>query len=124
MPTRFVILLHCLDNGEHWDLMIECGVALATWQLARNPLAPGTWPIPARRIGDHRKAYLEYEGPLSRNRGSVTRIESGTAKLTAHGSHRYTLQLTGTTLIGGFTLTRTTDDQWIFDRQQDSRPKA
>lgn len=124
MPTRFVILLHRLAEGEHWDMMIECGAALATWQLARNPLAPHPWPIPARRIGDHRKAYLEYEGPISGNRGSVERIESGTAKLTAHGSHRYTLQLTGTALAGDFTLTRIADDQWNFDRQQDSRPKA
>ena len=122
MPTRFVILLHRLGDGEHWDLMIERGSLLATWQLTRNPLDPGHWPIPARRIGDHRKAYLEYEGPLTRNRGSVTRIESGTAKLTEHDPTRYTLQLTGTKLSGDFTLAHTADDQWTFARRHDSHP--
>ena len=123
MPTRFVILLHRLGDGEHWDLMIERGDLLATWQLARNPLTPGAWPIPARRIGDHRKAYLQYEGPLTRNRGSVARIESGTAKLTEHGPTRYNIQFTGAELTGDFILTRITHDEWTFDRQDDSAPK-
>lgn len=124
MPTRFVILLHRLGDGEHWDLMIERGDVLATWQLARNPLTPGPWPIPARRIGNHRKAYLQYEGPLTQNRGSVTRIESGTAKLTEHGPTRHNIQFTGAELAGEFILTRIAHDEWTFDRQQDSPPNA
>ena len=33
MTSRFVILHHRLAGGEHWDLMLEHGESLATWQL-------------------------------------------------------------------------------------------
>jgi hypothetical protein len=78
---RFVILHHTLSHGEHWDLMIEQGEHLATWQLHRDPLQAGDAPIPALRISDHRLAYLDYEGPVSRGRGEVTRIAAGSCEI-------------------------------------------
>ncbi len=57
--------------------MLEQGEVLLTWQLLRDPTDPAGYPIPARRIGDHRKAYLDYEGPVSGGRGMVTRVEDG-----------------------------------------------
>ena len=77
MPLRFVILHHTVHGGEHWDLMLEQGNTLLTWQLLREPFELASLPIPARRIGDHRKAYLDYEGSLSRNRGDVRRVGEG-----------------------------------------------
>jgi hypothetical protein len=121
MPTRFVILHHRQGDGEHWDLMIERGDVLETWQLARNPLTPGPWPIPARRIGDHRKAYLEYEGPVSRNRGHVSRIDAGFVNRIDRTPTCYALQFTGAKLSGEFTLADTPDGQWTLDRRQGSR---
>src|SRR5262245_48875567 len=74
MP-RFVILEH--DYPErHWDFMVEVGESLWTWRLPVLP-QPGMGPIPATRIGDHRRAYLDYEGPVSGNRGTVVRREAG-----------------------------------------------
>ncbi|CAN5318460.1 hypothetical protein BH10PLA2_BH10PLA2_04330 [soil metagenome] len=73
MP-RFVILEHDWPH-QHWDLMLESGATLRTWRLAESPV-PGT-DIRAEPIADHRRAYLDYEGPISGNRGSVTRWDSG-----------------------------------------------
>ena len=115
MPTRFVILHHSLPGGEHWDLMLEHGDVLLTWQLQRDPTGPATFPIPARRIGDHRKAYLEYEGPVSKDRGTVRRVDTGTVELQQITEAKYDLVLRGRHLSGSMTLTATGSD-WVLER--------
>jgi DNA polymerase Ligase (LigD) len=74
MP-RFVILEHDWPQ-RHWDLMLEAEGVLRTWRLAA-PLTPGV-DIPAEPIGAHRLLYLDYEGPVSGNRGFVKRWDWGT----------------------------------------------
>jgi hypothetical protein len=75
LVPRFVILEH--DHPQlHWDLMLEFGEALRTWRLAEPP-EPGR-TVAAEAIGDHRRLYLDYEGPVSGNRGQVRRWDSGT----------------------------------------------
>ena len=54
----------------HWDLMLDTGETLRTWRL--EPALPGV--IRAEPLGNHRRAYLDYEGPVSGNRGSVQRL--------------------------------------------------
>ena len=74
MP-RFVILEH--DHPRlHWDLMLEHEGALRTWRLASAPTRPGD-VIDAEALGDHRLAYLDYEGAVSGERGTVTRWDGG-----------------------------------------------
>ena len=74
MP-RFVILTH--DHPfPHWDLMLETGGVLRTWRLLEEP-APGA-AVRAERLADHRTMYLDYEGPLSGDRGHVVRWDAGT----------------------------------------------
>ncbi len=74
MP-RYVVLEH--DHPFlHWDFMLEAGTALRTWRLAAPP-QPGT-SVAAEPIGDHRAAYLDYEGPVSGGRGTVTCWDAGT----------------------------------------------
>ena len=73
MP-RFVILEH--DHPVlHCDLMLEAGEVLQTWRLPRPP-EPGLM-MEATALGDHRPAYLAYEGPVSGNRGTVKRWDAG-----------------------------------------------
>ena len=76
---RFVVLLHKFPLGhqrdDHWDLMLEEDSKLLTWALTEMP-EPGK-SIPAVALADHRKLYLEYEGPISGDRGSVTRVLAG-----------------------------------------------
>ena len=113
MPDRFVILHHRLDHGEHWDLMLEHGDALLTWQLLREPVDHNSLPIPARRIGNHRKAYLDYEGPLTGDRGTVRRVDSGSLDIIEDTAQGLRIVLTGKRLHGSFILQKAGED-WAF----------
>lgn len=76
MPT-FVVLEH-IWAGVHYDVMLE-DVALGslrTWAV-EVPLTPGV-DLPARELAAHRLVYLDYEGPISGDRGSVRRLDRGT----------------------------------------------
>ena len=75
---RFVILHHLSPVGEHWDVMLEMDSALATWSIPPQHPAGNSFTCTATRLPDHRKDYLEYEGEISGNRGTVTRVSSGT----------------------------------------------
>src|SRR5689334_15846229 len=99
MP-RFVILYHDCPTthcrSSHWDLMFEAGDVLRTWALERLPRSwhevqnrttlrfPNCQPVAdddsvaALKLPDHRRAYLEFAGQISDNRGEVIRVESGT----------------------------------------------
>ncbi|MBI4718130.1 MAG: hypothetical protein HY763_10025 [Planctomycetes bacterium] len=113
MPNRFTILHHRTPDGEHWDLMLEQGDVLLTWQLPRRPASGADLPLPARRIADHRKRYLDYEGPINGNRGDVTRIEAGTVTFLESTSARFELELHSPRFAGRFALRRAGDD-WEF----------
>lgn len=87
MP-RFVVLRHSLpaeaERPTHWDWMFELNGVLETW--ATEPLNQLFGPseliepisVIAQRLADHRLEYLDYEGPVSGQRGSVARILRGT----------------------------------------------
>ena len=108
---RFVILEH--DHPErHWDLMLEVGPMLRSWRLAAPPEAPGT-VIAALAVQDHRADYLDYEGPVSGDRGTVA---LGRGRL--HGSTwRPTgglVQLEGRRVHGLVRLEPMAADRWQF----------
>ena len=69
---RFVILAHDWPT-PHFDLLLEVGSVLRAWRLSTAPLGP-VWAEPNF---DHRLIYLEFEGPLTDDRGTVTRWDSG-----------------------------------------------
>lgn len=118
MPSRFVILHHRHADGEHWDLMVEQGDVLLTWRLGREPVGRSSLPIPAKRIADHRKAYLDYEGPVSGDRGYVRRVDAGTVEFQESTSDCFILSMAGTRLSGRFTLLVSGDD-WVLTEAPD-----
>lgn len=106
---RYVILSH--DHPvQHWDLMFESGAVLRTWRLEAVPEAGVV--VAAEAIADHRRAYLDYEGPVSGGRGTVTRWETGTFELLDHQPGRLVARVTGVKLCGLLTLNRK-GDQWV-----------
>jgi hypothetical protein len=111
MP-RFVILEH--DHPElHWDLLLEDGSALKAWRLARPPENKGAM-IDALQLPDHRLHYLDYEGPISGNRGAVKRWDAGTYEFRADESGQALhLQFDGTRLHGPAVLERV-GTTWVF----------
>ena len=104
MASRFVILHHVVAGGEHWDLMLEHGGVLLTWQLVREPVDVASLPIPAKRIADHRSAYLEYEGPVSGGRGKVVRVDQGIVNFERLTGRCCQVELLGGRLRGRFCL--------------------
>ena len=104
MASRFVILHHVVAGGEHWDLMLEHGGVLLTWQLAREPIDAASLPIPAKRIADHRSAYLEYEGSISGGRGQVVRVDHGMVNFERLTERCCSIELLDARLNGRFRL--------------------
>jgi hypothetical protein len=96
MP-RFVILTHDWPF-LHWDLMLEADAALRTWRLLEEP-GPGR-SVPAEPLPDHRRAYLDYEGPVSGDRGTVARWDAGEFTWTEEADRALRLHLHGTRLSG------------------------
>jgi hypothetical protein len=143
MP-RFVLLYHdCPPNYErasHWDLMLESGDVLFTWALERLPrdwhavhartaaIYPDCSPlssanqVSAERLGEHRRDYLQMEGPLSGDRGTVVRVAAGTYAGNGELPGRWQIVLAGTELLGLVTLTQsdTDDSRWSLEH----RPSA
>jgi hypothetical protein len=119
MP-RFVLLYHdCpphLGKPSHWDFMLEDEGALLTWVLAEQPTVDGIdgSTIVAVRLVDHRLAYLDYEGPVSGDRGLVSRVDAGTFTWIERTPARVRVQLAGTILSGKAILTLVGGDAWEF----------
>jgi len=80
-PLRYVILHHTGIERPHYDLMLElsAGSELSTWRLPHWPPHPGDQFIP---LAKHRRDYLEYQGPVSGNRGQVKRVAAGHYRVT------------------------------------------
>lgn len=79
MP-RFVVLEHVAlnrgDRDRHWDLMVESEGELQTWALDDNPFT--VLQTGGIRLANHRLSYLDYEGPISGDRGEVRQVYRGT----------------------------------------------
>jgi hypothetical protein len=86
MP-RWVLLQHTLpDSTWHFDWLIQPSdtnpqAPLIAFRSALSPVDPAVIAFPAERIQDHRPDYLDYEGPISNNRGQVRRIAQGRARI-------------------------------------------
>jgi len=79
-----VLLRHDLPDGSsHIDWMFaqdaEARRRLVTFRTTPRPdeIMHAGAVLAVERIGDHRPAYLEYEGPISGDRGNVARVARG-----------------------------------------------
>jgi hypothetical protein len=116
MP-RFVLLRHECPPGfakpSHWDFMLEADGVLLTWELRELPAAwdgTGLDSVNATWLPDHRLAYLDYEGPVSGDRGDVRRVAAGTFELLEQNEQRIGATFDSSTIRGTIELTRTTDN--------------
>jgi hypothetical protein len=113
MP-RYVILQHETTGGQHFDFMLEMRGTLKTWSISQPPLRGvemGAEPLP-----DHRLAYLDYEGPISGGRGTVTRWDRGTYEVEYQSETELNLRLKGEKLIGKARLEQNPKikTDWVF----------
>lgn len=117
---RFVLLRHDCPadyrDGPHWDLMLERPDTaeehrLATWSLLALPAPwsepqasdqePASQAIEATKLPDHRAHYLDYEGPVSGNRGSVSRVAGGRVEWLEASDSLYRLRLSDNLRLAG-----------------------
>lgn len=108
MP-RFVILEHDWPT-RHWDLLLEAGGVLRAWRLRAEPV-PGA-VVPAVPNADHRLAYLDYVGPVSGGRGSVTRWAGGVFDWIEDNAERISIRVVSERISGSITM-RKRDDRWV-----------
>ena len=107
--SRFAILIHD-QPFVHWDLLVQRDEVLRSWRLLESPdrwrsAAESTF-LSAEAIGDHRLMYLDYEGPVSRERGRVARWDHGQAEWLTDSETSVRLRLSGSRLFGELTLDR------------------
>ena len=90
---RYAVLHHTGVESPHFDLLFEtaAGSLLTTYRSDRWP--PTT--VLGDRLADHRRIYLEYEGPISGNRGQVRRVAGGWCSLRVSGERATLLLDTG-----------------------------
>lgn len=112
-PQRFVILQH--DHPVlHWDLMLDTGEVLRTWRLEVEPASQAE--MRAFALPDHRRMYLDYEGPVSGDRGTVTRWDAGTYTLLEETPSRLRYQVDGHLMQGIVQMDRgIAGDEWTFE---------
>lgn len=111
---RFVLLRHECPPGfgkpSHWDLLLEDGDALLAWSFEALPAAGE--PIAALKLPDHRRMYLDYEGPLTGDRGEVRRADGGDFSWLDRLPSRLRFQLRGRVLLGQFVMEEQANDLW------------
>ncbi|NLF30656.1 MAG: hypothetical protein GX591_07190 [Planctomycetes bacterium] len=110
----FVVGHHVCTQGDHYDWMLDAGDSLITFQC---PAAPGALPsgtaAAVRRLADHRRAYLTYEGPVSGGRGSIRIVERGRYEAWISPEGTWRVRTAGG---GDFRLTPAGDDRYQLDR--------
>ena len=113
MP-HYVILQHETAGGVHFDFMLEMGGTLKTWSISQPPLKGVE--MDAESLPDHRLAYLDYEGPISGGRGSVTRWDRGTYEVECQSETELIVRLSGEKLVGRASLRHSSAAQnlWRF----------
>lgn len=113
-PRRWVFLRHEMqpdaERSSHYDLMIERmsseNASLESWACEELLFAPADAQRVSdiRKLADHRIDYLDYEGEISGNRGSVRRLSQGVV-----------LQETGSGNLRRFRLRDSSGAEWKLE---------
>lgn len=102
------------DRGDHYDWMFAVDGVLLTWASERWLDATVAAGVAALQLPPHRLAYLDYEGDVSGDRGTVQRVEAGTHRLLQAAADRYEFAVQGGR-TGLVTLYRTaSSDSWTI----------
>ena len=115
---RFAVLLHeppAGASGRHHDLFLELDEALLSFKV--EPAIPfDEESFVAWRQADHRKRYLDYEGPISGDRGRVTRVDSGPMRGAARPDRSFEVELDGALMRGAYRFELLEDERWRVTR--------
>jgi hypothetical protein len=121
---RFVVLHHTGWAGrpDHYDLLLEVSSsggedarALAAFATAGDRFPTGQ-DCRMRRLENHRRFYLSYEGAVSGGRGQVVRADAGELAELRRSGGVWTMRLEGRRLRGCYRLVRGEGDGCNFGR--------
>lgn len=106
---RFALLEH--DHPvKHWDLLLQQGNRLLGWRGdPQGHFLNGGLVV---QTADHRMAFLDYEGPLTGDRGSVRRIDSGPLKWRRFGLDLMEAEIQGLKWRGVLKLKKIAGNEW------------
>lgn len=117
------ILSHTTATDVHHDWLIEDPTLThprandARLWTARVAPPPVQWATLRRfdlkPIPPHRRIYLDYQGPVSGNRGYVQRLAKGKCFAKLWSEQRIVMTLACDTVKLDLTLTRQTSERWI-----------
>ena len=113
MSERFAVLDHDWPT-PHRDLFLERDGVLLSWRLPWDVNEP--FPLDAVATAPHRLHYLDYEGPVDGDRGTVTRWDSGPLEWVAGSSDILMFHLDGAYYQGFFELREYQDGRWLMCR--------
>ena len=101
---RYAIHLHITDPA-HYDFMFEKDGVLVTWRVSTDGMEEMLegQTVSAERIKDHGIRYLDYEGPISCDRGRIELFDSGEYE-SDPASNPIKLRLAGSRLNGTITI--------------------
>lgn len=109
---RMVLLRHeTSDGGHHFDLMLERRAGderLLTFRLDRRIEVGVAGVARGELIGEHRAAYLTYEGEVSGGRGHVRREWSAEGEVAEESDERVRIRVIG----GGVIELRNEGEAW------------
>ena len=116
---RFVILWHEMplnsdtdtSRGDHFDLMFQVGQQLRSWACESEPQVGASLHV--KRLPKHRLAYLDYEGPISNDRGRVSRWDFGDYELVHETEDQFIVKAHGAKLVATLTFTLESDG-WML----------
>lgn len=129
MP-RYVLLRHdvppSFGRPSHWDLLLENGTECLAWALDDLPAAwavklqisSSSASVTALGLRPHRPFYLNYEGPISGDRGSVYRVAAGEFEWELNSASHVRLRLCAGTLVGRCELEYVADQVWRLSFHQ------
>jgi len=109
MP-KFSILKHILGEESHYDLLFEKGNKLAAFRIT-SPIF--STPQSAIQNFDHRKIYLNYQGPISKNRGIVKMWDKGNYDIKKEIKNLLVIKLSGKKSKATITLKLKSAEQGI-----------
>jgi hypothetical protein len=116
---QFVVLAHDFPE-PHLDFFLETSATgpLRSFRLSAWPTSG--YPVDLLVTPDHRRIYLQYEGPVSGGRGTVRRLDAGHYQLQREEERRLVLRLFGQALSGLAILAWDDSGHGSFCLQSDS----
>jgi hypothetical protein len=123
---KFIIFYHYKIEEPHYDLMIESEDLLDSWRIPEMNLESllNGEVIEITSIHSHNKKYLDYEGELSSEKGSVEIYDKGATTYTNFDSPEFEVLIFGSILTGRLLFSKIEDNRFnlIFIRLLEGIP--